>query len=72
MLIILLARLPDCWLAVYVRGDPVVYAQVGELYELGSPALQFEGLVDVIFPDDALGVVFLDPGLPGVCELDFH
>ena len=45
---------------------------MGELYELGGPGVESEGLVGVVFTDDALGVVFLDPGLTGVGELDFY
>ena len=62
--------LPYCWLAVYVRGYQVGYAQAGELYELGGPAVQFDGLVDVVFPYDALGVVLLEPSLPCLRQLD--
>ena len=55
-------------MAVYAEGDPVGYAQVGELYDPGGYAPQFEGLVDV----DALGVVVLEPGLPDVGQKDVH
>jgi len=53
-------------------GDPVGDVQVGEFYELGGHAVQLEGFVGIVFPDDALGVVLPDPGLPGVSEIDFH
>ena len=66
------AFLLDCWFSVYVGGYPVGYAQVGELYELGGPGVESEGLVDVVFPDDALGVVVLEPGLPDVGQTDIH
>ncbi len=66
------ARLLDGWFSVYFRWDPVGYAQVGELYELGGPAVESEGLVDVVFPDDALGVVVLEPSFPDVGQLDIH
>ena len=59
-------------MAVYVRGDPVGYAPAGELYELVGPAMQFEGLVDGVFPGDVLGVVLLEPSLPDFGEFDLH
>ena len=34
--------------------------------------MQFEGFVGVVFPDDALGVVLLDPVLTGLRQLDLH
>ena len=37
-----------------------------------GPAEQFEWRVNVIFPDDALGVVFLGPGLLGVSQHDLN
>jgi len=46
--------------------------KVGELYELGGPGVESEGLVDVVLPDDALGVVVLEPGLPDVGQIDIH
>jgi len=64
--------LPYGWLSVYVRGDPVGYAQAGELYELGGPGVESEGLVDVVLPDDALRVVVLKPSFPYVGQLDLH
>jgi len=33
---------------------------------LGGHGVQIEGFVGVVFPDDALGVVFLNPSLPDV------
>ncbi|GAJ23517.1 unnamed protein product [marine sediment metagenome] len=48
-------RARDGLFAIYFRRDPVRFAQVGELYELGGPGVESEGLVDVLFPDDALG-----------------
>ena len=53
-------------------GDAVGDAEVGEFCELGGHAVQLEGFVGVVFPDDALGVVLLDPGLTGVGEIDLH
>ena len=57
---------------IYVWGYPAGYAQAGELYELGDPALQSEGLVDIVFPNDALRVVLLEPSFPDVGQLGFH
>ena len=34
--------------------------------------MQLEGFVGIVFPDDALGVVLLDPGLPGLSQINFH
>ena len=48
-----------------------MYALVGYLYEFGGLADQFEGLVNVVVIDDALGVVFFDPFLADFGELDF-
>jgi len=53
-------------------GDPVGDAQVGEFYELGGHAVQLEGFVGGVFPDDALGAVLLEPVLTGVGQIDFH
>ena len=62
----------DCWFAVYFVGDAVGDAQVSALYEFRSPAKQFEWLVDIVFPDDALGVVLLEQVLTGLRQLDLH
>ena len=43
------------WLAVYVRGDPVGYAQAGELYVLGARALLEPSFPDVSQLDIHLG-----------------
>ena len=45
---------------------------MGEFYELGGPGVESEGLVDVVFPDDALGVVVLEPSSPDVGQIDVH
>ena len=34
--------------------------------------MESEGLVDVVFPDDALGVVVLEPSFPDIGPLDLH
>ena len=34
--------------------------------------MQFEGFVDVVFPDDALGVVLLEPVPAGLGQLDLR
>ena len=34
--------------------------------------MQSEGLVDVVFPDDALGVVLLEPSFPDVGQHDIQ
>ena len=46
---------------------PSACARAGELYELGGPGVESEGLVDVVFPDDVL-----EPSFPDVGQLDFH
>ena len=53
-------------------GDPVGDAVVSEFHELGGHAVQLEGLIDIVLPDDALRVALLNPPLPDLGQLDFH
>ena len=53
-------------------GDVVGDAHVFEFYEVGAHAMLREGFIRVIFQDDALRVVLLEPSLADFGELDFH